>query len=425
METIFKYDENNPKLMHYDLEPDAVLDTISTEMIRCNRKSISCLVPMRFITENGITSRIDFELADMMSLKSYLDKFAINKKRFAELAGKILDALENCILHMLPAEQIFLDTDNIYVDIATMKVYLICLPVKDVKEAYDLKEFVIGFIESIYLDAGFEHESADFQKIYDMIPSQDMDIEQMREDLEILMNGEKKNTSEAAMENHSDNISAASAAPIIKQQPALVDVVQESAYVSPQNTVVNSKPDKKTGILKSKTSHSQKDDKKSRKSSASTDLMSMFRKAQNNPESSVKQVQPANKQSVQAPMSNNSNSERTVLILHDDPDETAYLVYGTQKIRINAEGTSIGRLGGQSCKKVDVFLESIHVSSYHAVITYDFDKMFYTVTDYSSTGISINGARISKNVPVRINHNDLLVFGDVPCRIILESNNFS
>lgn len=418
METIFKYDDSDPQLMYYSLGSENALDSISSEMIRCSRKELTVLLPMHFVMQNGVLERIEYSTAGMKPLNSYLEKFAINKKRFADIAGRILDALEECSYHMIPETQIFLELDSLYIDIATMKICLLCVPVKQITKPYDLKQFFSSFIESIYLDVDSGHESDAFQRMYDMLPGQDLTIEKMRENLDILLHGVVKDATASEQPAASESIRKDKSFDI---RSALVDVVQENAVSMP--AAAAGKPDKKNSLLKSLGSHTQKEDKKSKKSSAPSDLMSMFRKAQNNAEPVSQQMlhQEANRSAAE-PVKTSSNSGRTVLILHDDPDQTAYLIYGSNKIRIDAEGTVIGRLGGNAGRKVDIYLDSVHVSSCHAVISYDFENMKYTVTDHSSTGTVLNGSRIQKSVPAELHHNDMLVFGDVPCRILLEDN---
>lgn len=415
MKTVFKQDKIDSQMVYFDVLPDTELDEISVEMIRCNRKELIGIAPIRFITENGIVNRIEYDFTDKQTLKSYLCEFAISKKKFADISRKILNALDACRFHMIPDEQIYLDIDMVYLDIATMSISLICLPVKGNNEAYDLKKFFIRFIENIYLDTGSENEDVDFQRIYDMLPAQVLNTELMRGNLDVLMNGEKRIDSS---DNPDSKPVKMPVIPKVHTQSTLVDVVQENGSVS---RIENVKPEKKK-LLNSFGMTLQKGENRIMQTPTAANLRSKLRKAQSN---TVLELQLLNK-STEQPVSKNSNNKGcTVLIVHDDPDETAYLLYGTRKIRIDAEGTSLGRLGGTANQKMDILLDSIHVSSDHAFISYDFNKMKYVVTDHSSTGTYLNGNRIQKNAPIEINHNDMLVFGDVPCRIIIEKKSNS
>ncbi len=405
MKNKFNTYENNPQFIYCLADSETAIDCISIEMIQHNRKSMSFLVPMRFEFENGEIKKLEYNLTGLTSVKAFFEKFAVNKKRFSDIAEQILLCLESAGHYMLPDNQLYLEMDKVYLDLATMKASLICVPFKSNREAYDLRRFFIECIENVYLDVESENESANFQKIYDMLPNQTVTIDVMRSNLGILLRGEEK-----------EDISAAHSAPAqapadILAQPRedIVDVVQEAANATPMKSVPGTEK-KSSGIL-------------GKIAPAYGNLMSMFRSAQGSKAAAI----PVSTAKLDTMIPSGqpkrvAGSGRTILILHDDPDENAFLVYGAKRIRIDAEGTAIGRAGGNADKKVDIFLDSIHVSSYHAVITYDFDNMNYTVTDYSSTGTRLNGSRLPKGESVKLIDNDMLIFADVACRILLEKN---
>lgn len=405
MAITWNFSEENPQVMSCMLQSGTELDDITAEMIRCNQKEMNCLVPVRFVTENGEVNCLEYHISDMRSLKYYLDNFPINKKRFLEMAEKILRNLECCNHYMIPQEQICLNLDAVYVDLASMKINMFCIPVAEASTEFNLGKFFMEFMESIYLDVDAEQERPYFQALYDSIPEQNVDISVIREKIDIMLNGKRSAVSEEKQLPKDPVCAAQSAA-----GHTLVDVVQENGQRSVMNTAPSA--EKKKGFLGSFSfqgvfSAKGKKDVKSDEESA--------KKAIGGKEAVIASpVQPDLKDTV-----------NSICIMRSEPDELAYLIYGDKKIPIDAGGSRIGRLDGETQYQINIFLDSIHVSSNHAIIKYDFDNQYYTIKDESSTGTTQNQKRIPKNVPVRLYHNDLLILGDVPCRILLEKNDLS
>lgn len=133
-------------------------------------------------------------------------------------------------------------------------------------------------------------------------------------------------------------------------------------------------------------------------------------------------VQASAAQRIQTNGQKNAPYGGTVLILHEEPEEKGFLICQLGKLPIDPEGSRIGRLHGATSQRITIFFDSSHVSSYHALLAYDFERNCFTVTDFSSTGVKHNGVRIPKETPIVLKDQDTLVFGDVACRVQLEQS---
>ncbi|WP_295219007.1 DUF6382 domain-containing protein [Ruminococcus sp.] len=418
-----KFEKTEQKLT-YTLQSQDVLDMISVEMIRRNQREMHCLLPIRFVTENGYIHALEYDISFMKTLEEYLKHFAINKKRFAEIAVTVLDHLERCSYYMLPYTQISIQIGDIYLDPATMSIALLCFPLKNQEQEMNLRSFFMDLLEHVYLDVNSFDENGDFQKLYDTISEQKADILTIREDLNLFL-GEtgdaagKQNTTPDSRREHM--ITRNGEQYEVRQD--LVEVAQAVPQIPVQSAVSGSGTQGKLRIPSLKLFSKAHGEESAKPSGGG--LMAQLRKAQGGTTDGVSTQIPGSVPQVgnisYHPQTSSHNSG-TILILHDEPDTKAFLICKNRKLQIDPEGIGIGRLHGVTQEKVGIFFDSVHVSAYHALLSYDFEHDYYTVTDFSSTGIRKNGVRIPKGVPVQLEHNDALTFGDVPCRIVLETD---
>lgn len=427
-----KFEKTEQKLI-YNLQPQDELDMISVEMIRRNQREMQCLLPMQFLMENGYIYALEYDISSMRTLEDYLKHFAINKKRFSEIAGAILNHLERCSYYMLPYTQVSLQIGDIYLDPATLRIVLLCFPLKNQEQEMNLRSFFMDLLEHVYLDINSFEENADFQKLYDIIGEQKADILTIREDLNLFLG--KSNASAQKCNEIPDPQRKRLITQTGKQHEPhqdLVEVVQTIPQTPVQNAVFGNGGVQGKLRIPSFKLFSKHVEQEAPKPSGSG-LIAQLRRAQDGDAAedvstplSGSNVNVSTQQSVGigCQLSHNPASQKngTILILHDEPEIKAFLICETGKLQIDPEGIGIGRLHGVTQEKVGIFFDSVHVSAYHALLRYDFEHNYYTVTDFSSTGIRRNGVRIPKGVAVQLEHNDALTFGDVPCRIVLETN---
>lgn len=407
--------------LHYTLSPQEQPDKISMEMIQRNQKEIDFLLPMRFITENGYVTGLEYEGMTMRSLGQYLRDYAINRKKFLDIAQRLLHQLRRCSDYMLPLSQIALDAEHIYLDPATMQIGLLCIPVVQAEECVQLRELFLDLLERVYLDAGSFQETEVFQQIYDAVAEKGTDLSTLDRVLESFEESKPKNQAASQEPLHMPEQKPMQREQENMRQSDLVNVAQETRTVA---AAAQSREKKSmlSGLFCSREGKSRQEH--------GSNLMAQLRGVQNGngkAEPRLQQpvqplVQASAAQRIQTNGQKNAPYGGTVLILHEEPEEKGFLICQLGKLPIDPEGSRIGRLHGATSQRITIFFDSSHVSSYHALLAYDFERNCFTVTDFSSTGVKHNGVRIPKETPIVLKDQDTLVFGDVACRVQLEQS---
>ncbi len=415
--------------LRYTLQEEDQPDLLSMEMIQRNEAELQWLLPMQFERKDGKLREFVYDCTAMTSLKEYLKEFAIQKKWFYETANSVLDHLEQCDYYMIPRKEILLRLDTVYFDAATMRTALLCLPICQEASGCDLRQFFLDLLDHIYLDVNAFQESGDFQKLYDGLEKETLDIPEMRKKLKEFM-GISSETPET--QQPISKMRTMTETPSSQPVQDLIEVAGNAAARSiPQATMQQ----QATGKKKMPSLNQLFGKKEPAANAAPTGgnnrgggFMAQLRSAQKSKTGTQPAAAPtapvqyaAAPQLVRHPDGQLSGVKGgTIMILHDDPDMKAYLICRSGKLQINPEGTNVGRSFGKTAEHIDICLDSVHVSSYHAHLEYDFEKDCYTVTDHSSTGTQQNGSKLSKQVPSELHDGDTLIFGDVSCRVVLE-----
>ncbi|MDR1157009.1 MAG: DUF6382 domain-containing protein [Oscillospiraceae bacterium] len=137
------------------LEDSETIDTFTFGMITNTR--IPGLSPVLF-TQIDDARILKYNISSKISLRHFLGG-QVNKKRLLGVFSNIAAALASAEEYMLESETFLFDVDNIYTDVSTCEVSLICLPVRRETGAINL----VAFFKDIMFNTQFDQsENCDY-----------------------------------------------------------------------------------------------------------------------------------------------------------------------------------------------------------------------------------------------------------------------
>lgn len=137
------------------LEDSETIDTFTFGMITNTR--IPGLSPVLF-TQIDDARILKYNISSKISLRHFLGG-QVNKKRLLGVFSNIAAALASAEEYMLEIESFLFDVDNIYTDVSTCEVSLICLPVRRETGAMNL----VAFFKDIMFNTQFDQsENCDY-----------------------------------------------------------------------------------------------------------------------------------------------------------------------------------------------------------------------------------------------------------------------
>ena len=132
----------------YTLDPQDVLDKVTLGMLTNNE--ITGLTPVLFSQMNE-QKICHFNITARQTLKDFLSR-PVRKQQILTILQNMLNTILNLDAYLIPKNQLLLDAQFIYVEIHTMGVQLICLPIEQTEESVDLKNFFRNLIFNLNYD---------------------------------------------------------------------------------------------------------------------------------------------------------------------------------------------------------------------------------------------------------------------------------
>lgn len=149
----FEYEnQGNRSYLVYRLNQDEEINSFVLEMVSNN--NIEGILKMTKVYVDGET-QVRYIISSMRQLSEYLRNEKLSDIEIVDFLYRISQTIINADDYMIRQDEFLLDVENIYVDIATRKPYLMCIPVKDKSRSnINIDMFVKNFIYSIgYTDA--------------------------------------------------------------------------------------------------------------------------------------------------------------------------------------------------------------------------------------------------------------------------------
>lgn len=126
----------------YTLEPADELDQVTLGMMTNNE--IAGLSPIIFNQMND-QKICRFNITAKQTLANFLSR-PVRRQQFLTILGNMMNTIRNLDSYLIPEEALLYDTNAIYIDIRTMEVRMICLPVVVENQRTDLQNFFRNLI---------------------------------------------------------------------------------------------------------------------------------------------------------------------------------------------------------------------------------------------------------------------------------------
>lgn len=171
----YSYDNNssnNHLIIHMD--PDTKLIEYQIEMIR--RNIIDYIIEVTPLLKNNSFS-LYYDITDRITLHQFLKNKILTKNEVIDIIIKILRSLSDSKEYLLYENSFILNKEMIYIDIESLKLYMIYVPVKNTSDALMMfKKLLKDLINtSISLDSGVE--DIFLQKIINYLNRQDFNLQ--------------------------------------------------------------------------------------------------------------------------------------------------------------------------------------------------------------------------------------------------------
>lgn len=143
----FTYEEQgDKKYLVYEKRAEDRMDTLTLEMISNNRIQ-GIAPPIRIQKDDRIY--IKYDITGLRSFREYLQG-CVSRQKLLSIMGSIADAAIEAEDYMLKLSSYILDVDYIYLDPASMKVFMIVLPVA--REEIPLETFLKKLLMDVRYD---------------------------------------------------------------------------------------------------------------------------------------------------------------------------------------------------------------------------------------------------------------------------------
>lgn len=149
----------------YEIDNEAIVDHVCLGMITNNR--INGFVP---VIKSQFNERkyLKYDISSRVTASQVLAD-TVNSKRLLGIFRGIVDALISADEFMINIENIVLDLDYMYVDVATFQTELICLPIKIIENNQDISTFLKNIMFQVRIDPN--ENSSYFMKLLGAINS--------------------------------------------------------------------------------------------------------------------------------------------------------------------------------------------------------------------------------------------------------------